>query len=53
MGVSIPRPITHRPSAAPPSSLLWDWRRVFRLVIARGGGRDLMRPITRCSVVVG
>lgn len=34
---------------ASPSSLPWDWHRVLRLVIARGGGRGRMRPITRCS----
>ena len=32
-----------------PSSLPWDWHRVLRFVIARGGGCDYMWPIIRCS----
>lgn len=34
-------------------SLPLDWHRVLRFVIARGGGHGHMRPITRCSGVMG
>ena len=34
---------------ARPSSLLWDWHRVLRFVIARDGGRGYVWPVIRCS----
>lgn len=34
-------------------SLQLDWHRVLRFVIARGGGRGRVRPVTRCSGVTG